>query len=176
MKKNIAPGGTRLSAASHLHDLSAVQSCAVTTVGIAADLAGGVGLVLTASASLRLGGVGFAVGCGRAIGSVVGGVGVVAGVSRSEVISAAGRDVVSSTGPRQGRAIMRITTSTATPLNPLSTSGRRDRFRGSGAASCCFVDDSGGAAARGAGASSQAATEGGDGGNSAGRPRAAQKS
>jgi len=35
--------------------VAAVQSCAVTTVGIAADFVGVVGLALTASVSLRVG-------------------------------------------------------------------------------------------------------------------------
>ena len=153
----------------------------MTTVGIAADpgaraartgrggveLAGVVGTALTASASLRVGGVGFAVGCRRAIGSAGGGVGLGAGVAR-----------VSSAGPPQGRAIMRITISRPTPPNAPSASGRRDLLRAFGVTSCFFAagDDWRDGAARGAGASSQAATSGGDGGNSDGRPRAAQKS
>ena len=90
----------------------------------------------------------------------------------------AGRGLVSSTGVPQGRAIVRITISRATPLNAPSASGRKNLFRGIGVTSCFVAerDDSCGGAAGGAGASSQAATAGGDGGNSAGRPRAAQKS
>jgi len=121
-------------------------------------------------------GMGFAVGCGRVIGSAGGGVGFGAGVSRAGATSAAGRDVVSSTRPLQGRAIMKITTSTATPLNTPSASGRSDPLRGLGATSCFFADDPRSGAARGVDASSQAATSGGDGGNSVGRPRAVQKS
>src|SRR5688572_11278809 len=122
--------------------------------------------------------MGFAVCCGGAIGSAGGGVGAGAAGSRVGVVSVGGRNVVSSAGPPQGRAITRITISTATPLNAPSASGRRDLFRAIGVTSCFFADggDSRGGAAPRAGASSQAATAGGDGGNSAGRPRAAQKS
>jgi len=107
---------------------------------------------------------------------VVGGLG--AGVSRAGATSVAWRDVVCSAGPPQGRVIMRITISRAIALNAPSASGRRDLFGAIGVTSCRFAagDDSRGGAARGAGASSQAATCGGDGGNSIGRPRAAQKS
>jgi hypothetical protein len=66
----------------------------------------------------------------------------------------------------------------ANPLDTPTASGRRDRFRGIGVGSGIFADgdESRGGASRVAGASSQAATAGGDGRNSAGRPRAAQKS
>src|SRR4029453_12370926 len=123
-----------------------------------------------------VGGVGIAVGCGSPIGSAVGGDCLGAGVSRAGAVSGAGREVVSSGGPPQGPAIMKITTSRATAPNPPSASGRSDFFRGIGVASCLFADDSRSGAARGADSSSQGATPGGDGGSSAGRPRAAQKS
>jgi hypothetical protein len=70
---------------------------------------------------------------------------------------------------------MSMTASTATPPNVPSTAGRKDLFEETAVASWVFGDgdESRGSAAR---ASSQAATCGGDGGNSVGRPRAAQKS
>ena len=90
----------------------------------------------------------------------------------------AGRNLVSSNGLPHGRAIVRITINRAPALNAPTASGRKNLCRGTGVTSCFFAerDDSGGGAARGGDASSQAATAGGDGGNSTGRPRAAQKS
>src|SRR4029077_8205092 len=84
---------------------------------------------------------------------------------------------VSSTGLPQGWAHVRIAISRAPPPNVPRASGRGNLFRGIGNTSCFFADGDGSrSGAAGAGASSQAATPGGDGGNSAGRPRAAQKS
>jgi hypothetical protein len=73
---------------------------------------------------------------------------------------------------------MSMTISSATPLNAPSASGRTNLFRAIGVTSCFFADgdNSRAGVVRGEDASSQAATSGGDGGNSTGRPRAAQKS
>ena len=54
VKKNIGPGGTSPSAASHCQFLRVVQSRAATTVGTAAARSGVAGAALTESAPLRV--------------------------------------------------------------------------------------------------------------------------